>query len=623
MTVKHPTNLVFVDTETSPRAEFQITSERYGKNPVLNRMNYGTACGVRLANTKPHAEQWVEFTDPPYFWSWLISRLRSKTTTWVFAHNMGFDAAVLGLRKVIDDDTLHFPIDIRETSRGRVYRPPLLITDSPPTCIELADNAGRKMYLVDTLNYWRVSLADLGDSLGFPKLPAPDFGVVNAALRRYCRQDVEIIKQAVLRLIRWTVTEEFGGFGFTGPSIAKQAFDHRFATHRITQHAVPEIKALERRGYYGGQCELFKQGVTKCNTHQLDVTSLYPSVMRGNNFPVGLDDYEVITDPRGIDPFDLGNVGCADVLLDQSERVYPKRLDRRIVYTQGRHWTTLCGPELQHAYRSGHCLKFGTWACYRTAPIFNRYVDYFWAMRLAAIEAKDKVQIYFAKLLLNSLYGKFGQKLPRWEYVENAIPEEEWSVWYDFDHDTQEQTRFRALGPLLQREVERAEHPKSFPIIAAFVTAYARERMNHFKEICGYGNLFYQAVDAVFVNNRGLRRLQDAGEVGEKVLGMLNLEISSPWAFFRGIHNYRIGDKRIVGAVKPQAEQLPDGRYRENRFQSFSDYLVGPFTEGVIIGEATKDVPGSYDRGTIALDGTVTPHKLCEPIPYVATSINP
>src|SRR5205807_1547071 len=117
------------------------------------------------------------------------------------------------------------------------------------------------------------------------------------------------------------------------------------------------------------------------------------------------------------DPFPIDNIEecIADVEISTSQANYPFRQSNHCVYPVGRFWTTLCGPELLHAYSRNRIIRFGRWARYSLSCLFGDYVRCLWDMRCRYKDRGDAVKANLCKWLLNSLAGKFGQRSRRWE----------------------------------------------------------------------------------------------------------------------------------------------------------------------------------------------------------------
>jgi hypothetical protein len=163
------------------------------------------------------------------------------------------------------------------------------------------------------------------------------------------------------------------------------------------------------------------------------------------------------------------------------------------------------------------------------------------------------------------------------------------------------------LGDTCRRRIQNEEIPTSFPAIASFVTAYGRELMRELREIAGATHVHYQAVDAVYVDDTGLARLQAAGKIGEKELGKLELVGSYESAEFRGINNYSVGSKHVRGSVKASAKQIGPNTFEEPHFQHLASILAEPLQGGVMIKQRIKTMAGLYNRRTIQPTALTSP----------------
>jgi hypothetical protein len=209
-------------------------------------------------------------------------------------------------------------------------------------------------------------------------------------------------------------------------------------------------------------------------------------------------------------------------------------------------------------------------------------------------------------LMLNSLYGKFGQRNGKWEDRPDLWPPEPWSKWTRGEKGDPHYQEYRSLGKLVQERVEIGEHPQAFPAIAAFVTAAGRMRMRELRAIAGEENVYYQAVDALYVSTPGYLRLDRAGEIADKQLGKLNLEKIAATAEFRGLNNYTLGDKHVIGSIKAKAVKQEDGSYKQDHFESLAGILQREQDATVRVYPVVKHLQNHYRRGTISQTGWVT-----------------
>ena len=203
---------------------------------------------------------------------------------------------------------------------------------------------------------------------------------------------------------------DLGNWKWTAPGLAWSAFRHKFMDHDIVFHDEMDVRAHERSAYFGGQLEAYRLGSIEEKVFQYDVVSLYPSVMAGNLYPIRLKEYDisrpVSTVPPAIDPAS----SIAQVRIETPYDSFPVRTASGVFYANGNGIVTLAGPELCYAIERGYVKEWGSFASYEMAPIFDRYVAFFYELKeLYASEGKE-IQRNFVKLLLNSLYGKFAQR---------------------------------------------------------------------------------------------------------------------------------------------------------------------------------------------------------------------
>lgn len=642
--------LIFWDTETTPLA----TSDPNIKDHVLR---LGVARSVKRENNKATRRKTLHYKSNEEFWEWVIDHLSEKQPLYMFAHNIGFDLTISGFWGKLDDGT--FVLSRTETTtdkttgelKTKIWKGCFCDNDPPTIITVLHAETGCKITFLDSMNYYRHSLRAIGDKLGVPKLEMPDWEASDEEWFNYCENDVIVLEQAILTLMDWFRDNDYGNFKLTQASLSMAAFRHRFYSHGICLDNESSYENIERDSYYGGRLELFRMGEIPGMTYQLDVNSQYPSVMHNNLFPV-----ERITHSRKstveMTPEKLTVEYIATVRVKTDVSRYPLRVKGiGTIYPTGQFITTLAGPELQFAKRNGDILEVYDWARYRLEPVFRRFVSHFWGRRKEAKERNDNVEDYFLKILMNSLYGKFGQQTPEWEdldsvndlpqWVQGFLAPEEYEDFIEQPNPTapqyliwkkqgeHKQVKYRTIGKHCQMSQERKPHRNSFCAISSFVTSYARAQMNNLIDIAGRENVYYVVTDAVFTSYEGFRRLQSAGRVGETGLGKLSIEAKGTNARFDALHHYRLGEKRRRGSrtskgvvVCPDCSQpvgdddtsciscgkpIKSLRTVETKFTGIRGVLRSESKDRIRVSRIVKNWGRSYDRGRVDDVGIVTP----------------
>ena len=179
-------------------------------------------------------------------------------------------------------------------------------------------------------------------------------------------------------------------------------------------HNGPKHDATFRPFYMGGRVECFARGVIRRPLKVYDVNSMYPEVMRNEDHPAS-SEYRCSSTLRLDDPT------LSFAIVDAtSGGALPLRGSDHLEFPRGRHRFYSTVHELRAGVETGNVHIHGclaAWYCARTQR-FEEYVDHWVREKISAEERGDKAERIFAKLMLNSAYGKFGSNPENYfEYV--------------------------------------------------------------------------------------------------------------------------------------------------------------------------------------------------------------
>lgn len=609
-----PRYVIAYDTET--RADDHLSA---GKKRS-HTFSLGCAKFCRMVDNKPTAIKLRYIWKPVDFWQLVEECSGMRHTTWIISHSILYDMVVSGMaEKFLKGElVIDWPRSKRKCEDNREdnqHCSSLCVIDNPPTIIaaKMVSTQGRIVF-VDSLNWFPVPLKVIGESLGKPKLKMPDLSADVPEWFEYCQRDTEIIFDAFTELIAWVKDNDFGMFRYTGPSQAMSAFRHRFMKHDILIHDNDEVKKLERRGYFGGRTEVFRIGEINETVHQLDVCSLFPSVMRDQLYPCKLDRFHTQSEyTQKLPDIDFGRAVAA-VTVETENPIIPVFGEKGIIYPIGRFRTVLTGPELELAYRNGWIKEICDWAEYELKPIFRLWVDELWAMRQRYKESGNALYEQFVKRLMNSLYGKFAQRSPDWvnvQYKMDALP---WSRWVEKDYASGEVTEYRSFGWQVQKHVERDEIAGTFVAISSFVSAQARMRMNYLRHVAGQQSVYYQGVDSLIVTTQGQERLQAAGEIDAGQLGKLRHELSTNTGEIVGHSDYRLGEKLIISGRALDHTVLENGTILQRKFAALSDLFSGSLLPEMSESVQVWQRQTKYHKGIVGEDGWIQPFVMTTPV---------
>ena len=390
----------------------------------------------------------------------------------------------------------------------------------------------------------------------------------------YIRNDVEIMSMALE-----TMFEE----GLTKMTIASDAltdFKSRVINFRHFFPELPlEIDQDIRRSYKGGFTYLnpIYQGVEMGAGYVLDKNSMYPSKMVNELLPVGWpiffegryikDRYNPLYIQRLTCSFKLKKGKIPSIQLKNSPSFKPNEY---IESSNGELVTlTLCNPDLElflENYDIDEVYWQGGWKFRGVRGIFKNYVEYWTEKKIEAKKNHNGAKYVISKLMLNSLYGRFGlnpmSRTKRPFLVDGVL-------------------KF-ALNEIEQRK-------PIYVAMASFITAYARKDIiesaqkirNYGLEHYGYDPWCYCDTDSlhVFLKLKDLNALKRDLDIDDYKLGAWKIESQFTRAKFLRQKCYI---EENEGTLNVTIAGLPK---RLGKYINFDNFEIGFTTEGMQIDE--------------------------------------
>lgn len=432
------------------------------------------------------------------------------------------------------------------------------------------DQGPYQTHLVCNSNFYpKQSIGDLAEAVSIPRLDAPPLDDLDA-VKRHCARDAQILSASWFKV--HSITQELAKVdpGLTIGQTSMRVFlrgstEHgeRFWDPNLWPEQVigsmefPEANRAERLAYHGGRADVFWHGPVppEDTRRQYDVNSLYPAMMKR---PVPIRFIGEAKEP------DLSSGSCwlCLVLVD----VPPDGLgwlgfegtrlpDIGMCYPCGKQWFWLWDPMLRIAFQQGWVVKIKRVFEYAAAPIFRTWA--FELYRWKQMATGSERQLF--KLMLNGLYGKFGQhRYGHWERYQGPIDQtarndlELGQFWAGGDF-------FWPLNGETWRWKEAPDEvtPKAITAIAGWITAAGRAFMwlEMAKLIKSGYTLFYTDTDSIITDG-----VLPTGEG----LGQWRLEAESTNPddqFIAPKHLFFGGKATLSGAPEPvigeQFQQIP------------------------------------------------------------------
>jgi hypothetical protein len=630
-TSRVPANHIVIDTEAAIEEIDHGRSQR-------QTLRLGCAIGWRREHGRVTRRSVCTYTQPHGLWEWVRERLSRTRVTWLWAHNAAYD---LTLTRFWD----HWD--------SGAFAPRWYALEDPPTII-CGALWGRSVMIVDSLNWLPHSLERIGELVGMRKCRMPFAHDDDAEWSIYCMRDCEILERAVQSICDLVEEHDLGVMRPTAAGQAMQCYRHRFLfpglcvpADRDGETTVRDHKTWERQAYYGGRTELFYRGsvgpgqqtlagvesdtpVSPVTT--LDVTGLYCSVLRDALLPSRVLGAQVRPLVRDL-LHATETSGCiAEVLLDTGDDVYPLRTPELVYHPRGRYVTTLCGPELVHALTHGHVVSVVRATTYQLDPIARDYACYWWDMRARWKRERVPILECLAKTMANAWSGKWGQRSSSWssDTDERCITDRygEELRWYRWPGRhvgpdsrrsvvgaegtrVQAQTHhYRAVAGQVEVETDRLPTERSWPAIAAWVTAEGRARMDMFRAAAGCHGILYQCVDCLHCTPDGLRNVNALGYERDCELGYLRRTGMYHRTHYYGINLMRVDGEWHAAGLGRLRTELADGSCDVTLFERLGSILARSPDGSVHVMTRHWQPDYHYRHSVVGDDGWCEPHRL-------------
>jgi len=473
------------------------------------------------------------------FARWIDHIAQPKTTLRIISHNLHHDLAVTNLLNLLA--TLGWEV----TS--------MYIQGT--TVIIRCSKGNSRIIFEDGANRLRGSIKEWGELVGLPKMEIDTYNTEDeSTLLEYCKRDVEILKLAHLHFWQFVKDNNLGGETETLASQALSAYRHRFMTHKIHIHDNVEALELERFAYGGGRVSCFRVGLHNSKTYYyVDINSMYPYLML--TYPVPTQLLGVIHNPpvEKLETLTKQYLVIADVVVSPTLPVFRRRVGVYTLYPCYTARFALSTPEVIFALQQGWIEKVNRVAVYQGDVIFKDYVEYLYNIRIQAKTQGNLVYSQIAKIMLNSLYGKFGAYAKSIKPIEGVEIPEDGIDEILVGNDTQTRGIYK-IGNTYYVETITGEGYNSFPGIACHITAYGRMYLWSLIELAGLENVYYCDTDSLIVNEIGFDRI--AHLVDSTGLGKLKLEGTADEIEIVARKFYRFGEIRKHKGIPKDAEQV-------------------------------------------------------------------
>ena len=584
-----PSHIICFDTET------EVIDNQH-------KLKLGWAFYCKIENDKITRENKFFFTKKEQFWEFIKKYAYKNTKVYIFAHNIQFDFMIVGGSVELQKHNLYIDNDFIDNGNF------ILSVKEKNKINEKKHYTGCNFLFLDTMNYVKKSLKSIGEMLKIEKMEIDFNNCSFEYLKKYCYRDVEITQKFILEWIEFLKSNDLGNFKYTLASQSFSTYRHRFMNSDIGIHNIINAIELERKSYRGGRNEVFKFG--KDFAYIYDVNSMHPYVMANNRYPTKIIGFYRNGNKGSIErAFNKGFGIIADVDISTTENIIGIK-DERLFFPIGQFRCQITTPEIKYLLDNGHkILKVHNYAIYEMDYIFKDFIEFFYNERLKARNENNLIKSEMYKILMNSLCGKFGQKINSWLVIgEYDIKNDTDRIEQIYNVDTKKYTLLKYFGGKIYKNDGYVEGYNSFVAIPSFVSAYSRVYLFELMKIAGLENVLYCDTDSLFLNSDGHNNIKNTPYVDDKKLGCLKLEKKGNVNIF-GCKDYNFNKVRKTKGISRNSKVLGKNKFSYTQFMKIKTSLRKGFTDGVYINNVEKELKQQYKKANI-INNKTTPFEL-------------
>lgn len=260
-------------------------------------------------------------------------------------------------------------------------------------------------------------------------------------------------------------------------------FKKKFFNFSVLKVLRTDTEKFVRNSYAGGRVEIFKPYMK--NGYCYDFNSLYPSVMI-EEMPAGT---YVWTKKRNKKKIGFYQV---EIFLPYMKIPCTPFKSSKLIFPYGTWEAVLSGIELDLLEKNGgsYIIKNGI-EFTKKKKYFKAYVEHFFEIK-AKNKIKNPALYYISKLMLNSLYGKFGQRRDTQKIF----------LLDDEDKKIKKMTGIynTEMNLYFQDTLTNSKHIK--PYISAYITSLARVKLFKLMQDIGYDHVYYCDTDSVYIDKK-------------------------------------------------------------------------------------------------------------------------
>lgn len=494
-----------------------------------------------------------------------------KSGSYIGFHNLKWDGNFI----------IHWLInhDFRQITNDKNLIPfsySALVSDQGQWYLIRVKFANKEVTFFDTLKKLPFKVSEIAKSLGIECKGEIDYTTYRSEGEELSEEDKDYIRRDV-QIIATAMKKLFFDNGLTGLTIASDCMSYYKKINKYFSHMFPILSGEEdefcRKAYRGGYCYVDprrQEKDLKLKGCTYDYNSMYPSVMHsgsGYYLPVGEPLYYTGQfDKEEMPKYDLYIQRFKASFMVKEGYVPTIQIKKNFLFKDNEYITEAHEPvelylssvDLELFFKHYDIFYYEPidgYAFHGLKGIFDTYINHWYGVKEKATLEDDKVMRMLSKLMLNSLYGRFGQG-DNGNYREFITDETD----------------------VLKSKVIFSKKKTVYVPIAIFITAYARKELLEAIQV-NYENFCYCDTDSIHL----IGEKAEGIKIDNSKLGHWKHEGNWDRAKFLRQKTYV---ERIDGKYEYKCAGMPDKIKEEIDYE---DFKIGAEFYGKL---TQKNIPG-------------------------------
>lgn len=430
-------------------------------------------------------------------------------------------------------------------------------------------------------------------------------------INNYLYKDIELLYKIVIKIFK-IIFNKFNINIYNHTTISSLAFKiyiEKYNKNDICWNNDFNTYNYIKESYHGGITNVFKP-IGK-NIYGYDINSLYPSVMKDEYMPVGEPKW--VKKPKKINIKNFFGFIRLKIKVKENQYIPPiitKNKGKLILFT-GEKIITIFSEELKFALEEKRCEIIEIYSAveFNKKIIFKEYVDDIYNYR---IKSKNEAENLLFKLILNSLYGRFGMKL---DFLHTLILSEkelnilednkikiksyitnefEDYVMINIESNKNTLSKFiknKEVDKIIKTPLKKISRLRVSIQISAAITAYSRIKLLKNIYDIGENNIYYCDTDSIFTDKKIDNKL-----ISEKI-GDFKIEHEKSECIFISPKTYIIKNKsekiKFKGLPLEEKKKL-NWEWFKNIYEKIDEKKETTFKLNIPIKKNIKDLIISY-----------------------------